>query len=195
MEQMITSDSSLIEEFQKGHSKAFDELIKRHRSSIYGFIFSKVKDHDIADDMYQDITIKIYDKLSSGSYKDINNFKGWALTISNNHYIDYFRKIKRSVEVMLVDDQEDNELMDSLVPSIETTLIREQLCVDVRGMIERLPPEQREVVVLRHYADKSFKEIAEMRNENINTSLGRMRYALINLRKMLNNGKTPHAQR
>jgi RNA polymerase sigma-70 factor (ECF subfamily) len=190
------SDSTLIDEFSKGHSKCFDELIKRYRDSIYGFIFSKVKDHDIADDMYQDITIKIFDKLSSGSYKDINNFRGWALAVSNNHYIDYFRKIKRSVEVVVInDDEEEGEVMKSLVPSIETTLIREQLCVDVRGMIERLPPEQREVVVLRHYGDKSFKEIAEMRNENVNTSLGRMRYALINLRKMLNNGKTPHAQR
>ena len=182
------SDSSLIEDFRRGHSRSFDMLIDKYRVMIYDILKKKVKDADLAEDLTQEVVIKIFDKLSGDQYKEDNNFKGWAARVTNNHCIDYFRKVKRSVDVIMIDDDERDELADVLVPSIETVLIREQMIVDVRGMIEKLPPEQREVVVLRQYGEKSFKEIAEMRKEKVNTSLGRMRYALINLRKMIKRG-------
>lgn len=183
---MTMSDSSLIEDFRRGHSRSFDLLIDRHRAMIHTMLTNKVKDKDLAEDLTQEVVIKIFDKLSKGVYKD-DNFIGWVARVTNNHCIDYFRKVKRSVNIIMIDEDKDN-LEDIIVPSIESVLIREQMIVDVRGMIEKLPPEQREVVILRQYADKSFKEIAEMRKEKLNTSLGRMRYALNNLRKMIKRG-------
>ena len=181
-------DSYLIRDFATGNNRSFDLLIDRYRDLIYGILMLKVKDPELADDLTQEVVIKVFDKLSGDTYKEANNFKGWLVRVVNNHYLDYFRKVKRSVEIVLINEgDEEDDLADVLVPSIETTLIKEQMIVDVRGMIEKLPPEQREVVILRQYADKSFKEIAEMRGEKLNTSLGRMRYALNNLRKMLKN--------
>lgn len=156
---------------------------------IYSILMTKVKDPDLADDLTQEVVIKIYDKLSANAYKENNNFKGWMIRVVHNHCTDYFRKVKRSIEIVMINEgDEEDHVADVFVPSIETVLIKEQMIVDVRGMIEKLPPEQREVVVLRQYGEKSFKEIAEMRKEKVNTSLGRMRYALINLRKMIKRG-------
>ena len=189
MEQTTTNDSSLIEEFQRGHSRSFDLLIDRYRAIIYAILITKVKDPDLADDLTQEVVIKIFDKLSGDSYKEANNFKGWLIRVVHNHCLDYFRKVKRSVKIVLINEGDDeHKLADAFVPSIETTLIKEQMIVDVRGMIEKLPPEQREIIILREYANKSYKEISNMTGEKINTSTGRMRYALNNLRKMLKHG-------
>lgn len=188
MQTTILSDRELIDDFKSGENRAFDILIDRYRANIYAIIMKKVKDHDLADDLTQEVVIKIFDKISDGKYEDDNNFMGWASRVTSNHCLDYFRKVKRSVKIIMIEDGEREDNISNIpVPSIESKLIREQLQVDVRGMIEKLPPEQRDVVVLRQYGNKSFKEIADLTKENVNTSLGRMRYALNNLRKMLKN--------
>jgi len=189
MQTTILTDKELINDFLLGDNRAFDILIDKYRNKIYAMLMVRLKDPDLADDLTQAVVIKIFDKISSGKYKDNDNFMGWVSRVTTNHCMDYFRKVKRSIEIVMINEGDDEyHIADGFVPSVETTFIREQMQVDIRGMIEKLPPEQREIIVLRQYADKSFKEIAEMRKESVNTSLGRMRYALNNLRKMIKHG-------
>ena len=189
MQTTILTDKELVNDFLLGENRAFDILIDKYRNKIYAILMVRLKDPDLADDLTQEVVIKIFDKISNGKYKDDDNFMGWVSRVTTNHCMDYFRKVKRSIEIVMINEEDDEyHIANGFVQSVETTIIREQMQVDVRGMIEKLPPEQREVIVLRQYADKSFKEIAEIRKESVNTSLGRMRYALNNLRKMIKHG-------
>ncbi len=176
----------LIREFLDGKPSGLQELIERHQTRLYSYIFVMVKDKQLADDLFQDTFVKVINTLKSGSYNDEGKFIQWAMRIAHNLVIDHFRKQKKLNYAEVANDKYD--LMDTLRvtdPSIEDTLVTEQIHKDVRLLMEHLPTEQKEVLYLRCYAGLSFKDIAEQTEVSINTALGRMRYALINMRKMV----------
>jgi RNA polymerase sigma factor (sigma-70 family) len=179
-------DQQLVRLFtQYGDTKALEHLISRHKSRIFTSIYICVKDRYLAEDIFQDTFIKVIDSLQAGSYKEEGKFLPWVLRISHNLCIDHFRRQKRLPGIV---DGDGNDIFNYLpfeTENKEEALIKEQMGVRVKRLIQMLPDEQREVLVLRHYAEMSFKEIADMTGVSINTALGRMRYALINLRKMM----------
>lgn len=180
------SDQELINRYLSGDEICLEQLINRHKSKVFSYIQMVIKDKQTADDIFQDTFIKVIFTLKSGTYKEEGKFIQWVMRIAHNLVIDYFRKAKR---IPVVDSQNDDyNILDNLRvydESIEERIITEQIHQDIRNMIEFLPIEQREVLIMRHYADMSFKDIAEQTDVSINTALGRMRYALINLRKMI----------
>lgn len=180
------SDQELINRYLAGNEISLEQLIHRHKSKVYSYILMVVKDKQHADDIFQDTFIKVIHTLRSGTYKEEGKFIQWVMRIAHNLVIDHFRRARR---IPVVDFKSDEpNIIDNLRvydESAEERLIIEQIHQDVRSMIEYLPAEQREVLIMRHYADMSFKEIAEQTNVSINTALGRMRYALINLRKLI----------
>jgi RNA polymerase sigma factor (sigma-70 family) len=182
----IVSDQELISEYLSGNHSSLEKLVNRHKTKVFSYILMVVKDKQLADDIFQDTFIKVINTLRSGTYKEEGKFIQWAMRIAHNLIIDFFRKAKR---LPMVDkSNEDFDIFDTIRivdESIEDRMISEQIQTDVRNLIELLPREQREVLVMRHYSDMSFKEIAEQTDVSINTALGRMRYALINLRKMI----------
>jgi RNA polymerase sigma-70 factor (ECF subfamily) len=177
-------DNDLIHLFQNGDNEALSALLNRYKEKIFSTIFYLVKDKPLAEDLFQDVFIKIIDKLRSKSYNEEGKFLHWALRISHNICVDYFRKEKRNTTVS---GEQNNifEFLELSTDAADTRLVSGQVNERLRSMLDMLPDEQREVIVLRHFADLSFKEIAELTNTSINTSLGRMRYGLINLRKMM----------
>lgn len=184
----LLSDITLIRKFQEGDAKALDRLIDRYKDKLYSTIFFLVKDTWIADDIYQDTFIRIIDTLRFNRYNEQGKFLPWAARIAHNLCIDYFRRQKRQPPIVTSENSEINdifEMIDSNVDNAEQRMIREQSYGKIYGMLDELPADQREVIVLRHFADLSFKEIATMTNCSINTALGRMRYGLINLRKIM----------
>lgn len=184
----VFSDIALIRSFQEGNAKALDKLIDRYKDKLYSTIFFLVKDQWIADDIYQDTFIRIIDTLRFNRYNEQGKFLPWAARIAHNLCIDYFRKQKRQPPVVTSESSEINdifEMIDSNIDNAEQRMIREQSYGKVYNMLDQLPSDQREVIVLRHFADLSFKEIASLTNCSINTALGRMRYGLINLRKIM----------
>lgn len=180
------SDQELINRYLTGDEICLEQLIHRHKSKVFSYIHMVIKDKQTADDIFQDTFIKVIFTLKSGAYKEEGKFIQWVMRIAHNLVIDYFRKAKR---IPVVESQNDEfNVLDTLGmydESVEDRIITEQIHQDIRNMIDFLPPEQREVLIMRHYADMSFKEIAEQTDVSINTALGRMRYALINLRKMI----------
>jgi len=182
----FVSDQELISEYLSGNHGSLEKLVNRHKSKVFSYILMVVKDKQLADDIFQDTFIKVINTLRSGTYKEEGKFIQWAMRIAHNLIIDFFRKAKR---LPMVDKGgEDFDIFDTIRivdESIEDRMINDQIQTDVRNLIELLPQEQREVLVMRHYSDMSFKEIAEQTDVSINTALGRMRYALINLRKMI----------
>ncbi|MFA6950482.1 MAG: sigma-70 family RNA polymerase sigma factor [Lentimicrobiaceae bacterium] len=182
----MVSDQELINRYLSGDEICLEQLIHRHKSKVYSYILMVIKDKQSADDIFQDTFIKVIFTLRSGTYKEEGKFIQWVMRIAHNLVIDYFRKAKR---LPVVENQNDDyNILDNLSiydESVEDKIITEQVHQDIRDMIEYLPAEQREVLVMRHYADMSFKDIAEQTDVSINTALGRMRYALINLRKMM----------
>ena len=177
-------DNDLVRMFQNGEESALEALISRYKEKIFSTIFYLVKDKQLAEDLFQDVFIKIIDKLRSKNYNEEGKFLHWALRISHNLCVDYFRKEKRNQTT----SGDQNNLFDLLElngDAADTKLVTSQVHEKIRVMLDNLPDEQREVIILRHFADLSFKEIAEITNTSINTSLGRMRYGLINLRKMM----------
>ncbi|MCK9452007.1 MAG: sigma-70 family RNA polymerase sigma factor [Bacteroidales bacterium] len=180
------TDKELVESYLNGNHTSFELLINRHRTRIFSYIMMLVKDRQLADDVFQDTFIKIIKTFKSGAYKEEGKFIQWAMRIAHNLIIDHFRKAKRipytDVKNDLYDFLENIGLSD---PTVEQQMITEQIHEDLRKMIALLPDEQREVLYLRLYAEMSFKDIAELTNVSINTALGRMRYALINMRKMI----------
>lgn len=181
------SDATLINNYIGGDSVALGVLLDRHRSKILNYIKLFIKDQDTAEDILQEVFIKIFSFLKEDKYKDDGKFIQWAMRIAHNKIIDYFR-LNRSQKNVSIDDEERGPILHdtSLIEhNIEDEMIEDQIRLDVRNLVDRLPLEQREVVILRHYLDLSFKEIAEQTGVSINTALGRMRYALINLRKMI----------
>lgn len=186
MKLQLDSDQDLVTLYINGDESVLEELIRRHKSKIYTSIYLLVKDQYLAEDIFQDTFIKVINTLRSGKYNEEGKFLPWVLRISHNLVIDHFRKEKRSPVMVSADD--DNDVL-SMVPiheeSAEDRILRNQTYTDLQAMIHLLPEDQKEVLIMRHYADLSFKEIADLTAVSINTALGRMRYALSNLRKMM----------
>ena len=179
------ADLDLIRSFQAGDTEAFDVLVTRYKDRIYSSILFFVKDTYLAEDLFQDVFIKIIDTLKNKRYTEEGKFLPWALRIAHNLCVDYFRKVKRTPAIKTSDDQDIFEVINVSQEAPDQKLMRGESHEKVRRMLDLLPEEQREIIVLRHYANLSFKEIAEITNCSINTALGRMRYVLINLRKMM----------
>jgi RNA polymerase sigma-70 factor (ECF subfamily) len=180
------TDNELIQLFQQGNTRAFDALIDRHQERIFNAINFMVKDSYLAEDLIQDIFIKIINNLKQNKYNDEGKFLPWALRIAHNFCVDHFRKVKRTPTIKTSDDQDLFEIIKHSDHPADYKMTRSQTHRNIQELVDLLPEEQREIIVLRHYANLSFKEIAQMTNCSINTALGRMRYGLINLRKMMN---------
>jgi RNA polymerase sigma-70 factor (ECF subfamily) len=180
------TDNELIQLFQQGNTRAFDALIDRHQERIFNAINFMVKDSYLAEDLIQEIFIKIINNLKQNKYNDEGKFLPWALRIAHNFCVDHFRKVKRTPTIKTSDDQDLFEIIKHSDHPADYKMTRAQTHRNIQELVDLLPEEQREIIVLRHYANLSFKEIAQMTNCSINTALGRMRYGLINLRKMMN---------
>lgn len=180
------NDQELILSYLDGNQKAFEILLNRHRNKIYTSIYLFVKDPDLAEDIFQDVFIKIIDTLRKGKYNHEGKFLQWAMRISYNMCVDHFRRSKRRTKVSATETFDIFDVLETSEDNMETQIIKSQMHKKVRELVDQLPAEQREVVILRHYADMSFKEISKLTRVSINTALGRMRYALINMRKMVN---------
>jgi len=179
------SDRQLILDYLEGSDKSFEILLNRHKQRIYTQIYLFVKDHDLAEDIFQEVFIKIIDTLRKGKYNHEGKFLQWAMRISYNLCVDHFRRSKRRTKVSPSETFDIFDVLEVKDDNMETTMIKSQTYSKVRQLVDLLPDEQREVVILRHYADMSFKEISQLTRVSINTALGRMRYALINIRKMI----------
>ncbi len=179
------SDRELINAYLDGNDKAFEVLLNRHRDKIYTSIYLFVKDRDLAEDIFQDVFIKIIKTLRNGKYNHEGKFLQWAMRISYNMCVDHFRKNKKKTKVSPNETFDIFDILETKEDNKEDLMIKSQLHTKVRQLVDQLPEEQREVVILRHYADMSFKEISQLTRVSINTALGRMRYALINMRKMV----------
>jgi RNA polymerase sigma factor (sigma-70 family) len=179
------TDQQLIQLYLNGDESAFQNLVSRHKDRIYTSIYMFVKDHEMAEDLFQDVFIKIIDTLRKGRYNHEGKFLQWALRISYNLCVDHFRKSKRRSKVASTDTFDIFDILECKDTNAQDALIQNQSHSKVRRLVDQLPLEQREVVILRHYADMSFKEISQVTRVSINTALGRMRYALINIRKMM----------
>ena len=185
MANVQTSDALLVKNYIAGDENSLSILINRHQSKIYGFIYSKLSDRDIANDIFQDTFIKVIKTLKSNSYNEEGKFLPWVMRISHNLIIDYYRKNKKMPMFRETEDFSIFSIMSDNVPNIESQLITSQVESDLRKLIEELPEDQKEVLVMRMYQDLSFKEISELTGVSINTALGRMRYAIMNLRKVI----------
>lgn len=185
MNKMI-SDYELIQRFIKGEQPCFDQIIHRHKNKVFAYISMYIRDQALAEDLFQDTFMKVIQSVRTGKYQDNGKFLSWVMRIAHNLIIDHFRRIKQMNTVSNDDYESDlfnsKKLADA---NVEDDIIRRQIQKDVRKMITMLPDDQREVVILRHYAGLSFKEIADITDVSINTALGRMRYALINMRKLM----------
>ena len=180
------TDFELVNGFLEGNQSSIEILINRHRQKVYTYILFNVKDVHLAEDIFQDTFIKVIKSLKAGKYKDNGRFLSWVIRIAHNLVIDHYRKEKQLQT--LSNDNYETDLFNAQRYSektIEELLINSQITKEVRQLLKELPFDQKEVIILRHYCDLSFKEIAEHTNVSINTALGRMRYALINLRKLI----------
>lgn len=184
------SDYELVQEFILGRQASMEILIKRHKRKVFNYIMLMVKNEQLAEDIFQDTFIKVINSLLEGKYKDHGRFISWVVRIAHNLVIDHFRKEKQmnmlSNDHTTVDLFNNKKMADS---NVEDDLIRNQISTDVRMLVDQLPDDQKQVILLRHYGELSFKEIAEQTGVSINTALGRMRYALINLRKIIQQNK------
>ncbi|WP_338647979.1 sigma-70 family RNA polymerase sigma factor [Flavobacterium sp. KS-LB2] len=178
-------DASLVKDYVAGNEDALAKLIKRHESKIYGFIYSKIPDKDITNDIFQDTFIKVIKTLKSNSYNEEGKFLPWVMRISHNLVVDHYRKTKKMPMFRETEEFSIFSIMSDDCQTIENKIISEQVEMDLKKLIEGLPADQKEVLVMRMYQDMSFKEISETTGVSINTALGRMRYALMNLRKVI----------
>ncbi len=181
----LISDEKLIKQYLIGDESCIEKLILRHKKKIFVYILLIVKDKQLADDIFQDTFIKVINTLKAGSYNEEGKFVPWVMRIAHNLTIDYFRKSNR---IPTVENKDDYDIFNTIKvydEPIENKIVTEQIHNDVKKLVQLLPVEQKEVLIMRHYADMSFKEIAEQTDVSINTALGRMRYALINLRKLI----------
>ncbi len=179
------SDQQLIHLYLDGDSEALSSIVHRYKDKIYTSIYLLVKDKYLAEDIFQDAFIKVIDTINGGRYTDEGKFLPWVMRIAHNLCVDHFRKIKRSPSIKTNDDRDIFDVINFGEPDAEEKMIQLQSHDRVRKLLDLLPGDQREVIVMRHYADLSFKEIAKLTDCSINTALGRMRYGLINLRKMV----------
>ena len=179
------SDRQLVQAYITGKEPALSEIIGRYQSRLYGYILVSVKDNDVANDIFQDTFMKVIRKLKEGSYTEEGKFIQWVMRIAHNLIIDYFRKESRVKMVRSNDEYDVFDFVPLYDKNAEDDMIQDQTHAKLRTMIDLLPDNQREVLKMRHYQQMSFKEISEETGVSINTALGRMRYALINLRKMM----------
>ncbi|MDV6168583.1 sigma-70 family RNA polymerase sigma factor [Flavobacterium sp. DG1-102-2] len=189
MANVVIPDAVLVKNYVDGDENALSVLITRHQSKIYGFIYSKVTDRDIADDIFQDTFIKVIKTLKSNSYNEEGKFLPWVMRISHNLIVDHFRRNKKMPMFRETEEFSIFSIMTDNSPNVENRIITEQVENDLQRLIEELPDDQKEVLQMRIYQDLSFKEIADMTGVSINTALGRMRYALMNLRKVIEKNK------
>lgn len=180
-----TPDALLVKNYMAGDENALAILIKRHQSKIYGFIYSKIADRDIADDVFQDTFVKVIKTLKSQSYNEEGKFLPWVMRIAHNLIVDHFRKGKKMPMLRETEEFSIFTILTDNSPTIEGKLITEQIEGDLVKIIEELPDDQKEVLMMRIYQDLSFKEISELTGVSINTALGRMRYAILNMRKVI----------
>lgn len=185
MRNELITDATLVSDYIKGNENALGILITRHKQKIYSFIYSKVYDRDVAEDIFQDTFIKVIRTLKRGAYNEEGKFLPWVMRISHNLVIDFFRKNNRMPKFDNTGDFNIFSVLSDSSLNAEKTIIKEQVENDVRRLVDELPEDQREVLLMRIYNDMSFKEISERTGVSINTALGRMRYALINLRKII----------
>lgn len=178
-------DALLVKNYIAGDESALATLIQRHQSKVYGFIYSKIGDRDLADDLFQDTFIKVIKTLKSNSYNEEGKFLPWVMRIAHNLIIDHFRRNKKMPLFRETEEFSIFSIMSDNNPTIENKMIVEQVESDLRKLIEELPQDQKDVLMMRMYQDLSFKEISEITGVSINTALGRMRYALMNLRKVI----------
>ncbi|MFD1162270.1 RNA polymerase sigma factor [Hwangdonia seohaensis] len=179
------SDATLVSSYIQGDESALEILITRHKQKVYSFIYSKVYDRDVAEDIFQDTFIKVIRTLKRGAYNEEGKFLPWVMRISHNLVIDFFRKNNRMPKFDNSGDFSIFSVLSDTSLNAEKTIIKEQVEHDVRRLVDELPEDQKEVLMMRIYNDMSFKEISERTGVSINTALGRMRYALINLRKII----------
>jgi RNA polymerase sigma-70 factor (ECF subfamily) len=179
------TDQQLIHLYMEGDANALATIILRYKDKIYTSIYLLVKDKYLAEDIFQDVFIRIIDTLKGGRYTDEGKFLPWAMRIAHNMCVDHFRKVKRTPTIKTSEDRDIFEVLNFSEPGADHKMMNGQSHDRVRKMVDMLPEDQREVIILRHYADLSFKEIADLTQCSINTALGRMRYGLINLRKMM----------
>ena len=185
MESKTILDSVLVNNYINGNEKSLEILIIRHKQRIFSFILSKVLDREAAEDIFQDTFIKVINTLKRGAYNEEGKFLHWVMRIAHNLIIDHFRRNKRLPKFNNTDDFDIFDVLSDEMLSVENQIIKEQILADVQKLVEELPEDQKEVLLMRMYKDMSFKEIAENTDVSINTALGRMRYALINLRKLI----------
>lgn len=179
------SDADLISAFISGNENALEPLIYRHKDKIYTAVYMLVKDKYIAEDIFQEAFLKIIKTMRDGKYAEQGKFLPWAIRVAHNLCMDHFRRTRRDIPITFADGRDISDVLPLMVGSPADNMERRQTNLGVRQLIELLPEDQREVIVLRMYGDLSFKEIADITSVSINTALGRMRYGLINLRKMI----------
>ena len=178
------SDKVLVQNFLNGDNKSFEVLLSRHKSRVFAFIMSKVKNRDITEDIFQDTFIKVINSLQKGKYNEEGKFLPWMMRISHNLVIDNFRKESKMRKIRPTSEFDIFDVIDDGSKNQEEIMIQTQVHSDLKILIEQLPNDQKEVLKMRYFEDLSFKEISDLTNSSINTALGRMRYALINLRKL-----------
>ena len=183
-------DAILVNNYIAGDENALGILVERHQSKIYGYIYSKVSDRDLTEDIFQETFFKVIHTLKSKKYyNEEGKFLSWVLRISNNLIVDKFRNDKK---MYMKRDTEEFSIFSAITdnsPNIEKELIKNQVDLDLKNIIQRLPQDQKEVLMMRYYSDMSFKEIADITGVSVNTTLGRMRYAITNLRKVIEKNK------
>jgi RNA polymerase sigma-70 factor (ECF subfamily) len=185
MATIVLPDAILVKNYMSGDELALTSLIERHQSKIYGFIYSKINDRDLSDDIFQDTFIKVIKTLKTKTYNEEGKFLPWVMRIAHNLVVDYFRKSKRMPLQRETEEYSIFNLMTDESVSIENQMINNQVELDITRLLNELPDDQKEVLLMRMYQDLSFKEIAELTGVSINTALGRMRYGLLNLRKVI----------
>lgn len=185
MQNHKTSDKILVKNYIEGNERSLEILITRHKQKIYGFIYSKLANQELVEDIFQDTFIKVINTLKAGKYNEEGKFLPWVLRIAHNLIIDHFRREKRTATFKNTDEFDIFSVISDGSMNAENQIIKDQVHYDVRRMIDELSDEQKEVLTMRIYRDMSYKEIAESTGISINTALGRMRYALSNMRKMM----------
>ncbi|GAL90602.1 RNA polymerase sigma factor [Jejuia pallidilutea] len=185
MQKELITDATLVSNYIAGQESALETLIGRHKHKIYSFIYSKVYDKDVAEDIFQDTFIKVIRTLKRGAYNEEGKFLPWVMRIAHNLVIDYFRKSNRMPKFDNTGEFSIFSVLSDSTLNAEKSIIKEQVEHDVRRLVDELPEDQKEVLIMRIYNDMSFKEISDRTGVSINTALGRMRYALINLRKII----------
>ncbi|MBK8806111.1 MAG: sigma-70 family RNA polymerase sigma factor [Bacteroidales bacterium] len=186
MESLNLTDQELVRQFIDGSQSAFEVLLKRHKQKVYTHILYLVKEETLAEDLFQDTFIKVIKSLKQGRYNEDGRFSAWVMRIAHNLVIDYFRKQKNYKEIST--DAFEIDIFSSpkfSEKNIEQNIVSKQLAIQLKNLVQELPEEQKSIVIMRLYLDMSFKEIADFTNVNINTALGRMRYAILNLRKLI----------